>query len=243
MSISTRLLVAAVVAGLVTAGSLLFWMREQEAATRTKTYLAVRGGAVIPRGELFDKARLKGVELPAKAELSRLAIEDTEINRNWIQGRRTSLDLAPEDLLLFQSFSDDPSLGLASRIAPDKRAFSVPVSPSTAVANLIEPESIVDVITVSEVPAPDGEVRTRPEIAAQTIIEGCRVLAVGTATRTSPYANLAEKGYNSVTLEVTPQQAIELAAALQRSQRGLTFVLRNPASPGAEPRPPAGASR
>jgi Flp pilus assembly protein CpaB len=243
MAISTRLLIAALVSGLVTAASLFFWMQEQEAATRTRSYLAVSEGAVVARGELFDRARLKGVELPAKAELSRLAIEDTEVNRNWIQGRRTSIDLAPDDLLLFQSFSDDPSLGLANRIGPDKRAFSVPVSPSTAVANLIEPESIVDVIAVSEVPAADGEVRTRPEVTAQTILEGCRVLAVGTATRTSPYANLAEKGYNSVTLEVTPQQAVELAAALQRSQRGLTFVLRNPASVATQARAPAGTGQ
>ena len=234
MSNSMRLLLASIVSGLLAGGSLLLWMMQQEAATRTKTYLSVGEGTVVPRGSLFDKSRMAPVKLPASADLARLAIEDTDINRNWLQGRRTSIDLAPKDLLLFQSFADDPSLGLASRIAPDKRAFSVPVSSATAVANLIEPESIVDVIAVTDVPTADGTARGRPDVAASTIIEGCRVLAVGTATRTSPYANLAEKGYNSVTLEVTPAQAHDLAVALQRSQRGLTFVLRNPATVAAE---------
>ena len=113
--------------------------------------------------------------------------------------------------------------------------MTIPVNSITSVGFFIEPGSRVDVLGTMEeqVPVDIGAGEDNPEtvrVVTKTILQNLHILAVGDATTRGRYLRKDERGYTTVTVEVTPMQAEVLVFAIQHVLGGLTLVLRNPAN-------------
>jgi len=120
--------------------------------------------------------------------------------------------------------------GLAEMINPSMRAVSISVDAVASVSAMIKPNDHVDVLGTFSLPSTNsgGAVET----VTLTVLQDVTVLATGQTTadktpktgRTEP----AQRSYNAVTFEVTPQEA-ELLVFAQSVKGKLTLALRNPA--------------
>lgn len=103
---------------------------------------------------------------------------------------------------------------LAAILPAGMRAISTRIKEETGVGRLILPNDHVDVILTT---------RRRNEHVAETLFRNIRVLAIGQQIEAKEGKKLAEG--NTATLELTPGQAEELAAANSRGE--ISLVLRS----------------
>ena len=139
----------------------------------------------------------------------------------------------------------EAGIGLNAIITPGKRAVSIGVKAEEAVAGFIQPLNYVDVIVVIR---PDSAKDINARAVSKTLMQGIKVLAVGdsltglqgdeteTATaakgkdgkQKAKKSSSKNKGYvkgkRTVTLEVTLEEAEELALATEKGD--LTLALR-----------------
>ena len=128
--------------------------------------------------------------------------------------------------------------GLSPQVTPGKRAMSVPVGETSAVAKLVKPGDRVDVIAVIDLGG------GKANKIAKTILQDIPVLAVGRNVTNNvprlveldPYEKkprvrslVSYDGFTSVTLEVDPAQAqlIALMGGGGASENSLVLSLRN----------------
>lgn len=190
--------------------------------------------------------------------LAETAIRDTPVDLEWIMNRPVNADIKAGDFLLHTHFLDQPEERFAARIPINMRAMSIPVNRVSAVGYFVEPGSRVDLLGTFEEtrrlnprplvtqPASNPSPGVSPELAAElradpsavqepqyetriatkTVLQNVRVLAVGRATTRGGYLN--SDNFDTITLELTPQQSEILVFALSQTQTGLTLILRNP---------------
>jgi len=103
---------------------------------------------------------------------------------------------------------------LAAILPAGMRAISTRIKEETGVGKLILPNDHVDVLLTT---------RRKNEHSSETLFRNVRVLAIGQLIEAKEGKKLAEG--NTVTLELTPQQAEELAAADSRG--AISLVLRS----------------
>jgi pilus assembly protein CpaB len=116
------------------------------------------------------------------------------------------------------------AFALPVRLQPGMRAVSIPVDKVKGVSGMILPGDRVDVIAIP----PSQSSQSPPK--AVTIFRGIRVLAVGNALENaSATPGPDEQAATTVTLEVNPKQADELAWADQNAN--LRLALRSPREP------------
>jgi len=124
--------------------------------------------------------------------------------------------------------------GLAPQIAPGRRAIAMNVSNQSSVSKLIKPGDRVDVIAVLDMGAgKDSKI-------SKTILQDVVVLSVGqNVTNNIPrklevdgnkatYRSLStDSSYDTITVEVEPEQAQVVALVAGNGENALTLVLRN----------------
>ena len=117
-------------------------------------------------------------------------------------------------------------------LAENHRAMTIAVDQVTGVAGLIRPKDRVDVLAtlVQTTTSPGG---TRSVLETITILENIPILA--TDSRTAEHDSMpafmqrdGRRGYTSVTLSVTPEEARILTLAQAQSQGMLALCLRSP---------------
>jgi pilus assembly protein CpaB len=110
--------------------------------------------------------------------------------------------------------------GLVARIKPGKRAMAISVNEVVGVAGFVLPNTFVDIILVQKK-------------VAKTLLKRIEVLAIAQQT-------FVEEGQakvvSTVTLELTPKQALAVAEARTKGQLNLTLM--NPAEDMKEPPQP-----
>ena len=119
---------------------------------------------------------------------------------------------------------------LAAALGPGMRAIAVPIPDAEyGVAGFIFPGDRVDVVLTQTVGG-DG----RPLKAAETVLQNLRVLATDQSTEsiTGEDGKTIVRSFNTITLEVTPRLAEQIAVA--ESVGTLRFVLRSIADNQAE---------
>jgi pilus assembly protein CpaB len=125
---------------------------------------------------------------------------------------------------------------LSFAITPGMRAFTLQVSATSGVAQLIHPADLVDVLAVFSQPGANGAPATT---TVDTLEQALQVLAVG--QRTVGQNTAVPATYTTVTLEVTPAEAARLAYAGSRGALILTLRSVTDASPAQVP-PETGAT-
>lgn len=124
--------------------------------------------------------------------------------------------------------TEGSGLQLASLLGEGKRAVSVSLADYSALAGLLYPGSIVDVLVSVKLPAPQG----RSKAVSTTLLEGIQVLAVGDHTvftegTSKPESDdLRRRRRLIVTLLVNSEQAQKLQLADEHGS--ISLALRNP---------------
>ncbi len=114
---------------------------------------------------------------------------------------------------------------LAAVLLPDRRALTIRVDQETSHAGMIAPGDRVDVIFTMQVPSDDPQLTS----FSRTVLEDIRVVAVGRRIESVTYTEqedgpVSQVGGDTVTLEVRPPEADQLALASTRGS--LTLALR-----------------
>ncbi|WP_174733631.1 Flp pilus assembly protein CpaB [Mesobacillus harenae] len=104
-------------------------------------------------------------------------------------------------------------------ISKGKRAISINVDVSPGVSGYVEPESKVDVVAYESV---NDEEKDKDFKSAVLVLENVKVLASGISANTKEQALL----YQTVTLEVTPEEGLMLSLA-SKDKDGFYLMLRN----------------
>lgn len=206
----------------------------------------VVAAAALPAGKVLSVEDLAKREMPA-AYLPGGTLPVDEIAT--VIGQQLVIPLAAGDALSLAHLSGHGGQALASRLLNGTRAVTVPVDEVSSQAGLVRPGDQVDLLLAEE--TSEGSVRC---VTVKPLLESLTVLATG-AHQVDPARGAdellqrrAELGisYSTMTLDVTPEQAQQLALALRvgdlipllRGQGDATPVALKPRvsdSPACEP--------
>lgn len=152
---------------------------------------------------------------------------DAPVREDYKQviGQRLTVDL-PKYAPLMWNYLDLPTARgsrFASTIKTNERAVTVPVDSTSSVSGLIRPNDHVDVIGTFRFPAENNA--TGMDTVTLTILQDVTILAVDKSYAAAASAT-AGRGYSTMTMSVTPEEAEMLIFAMEKGK--LTFTLRNP---------------
>ena len=220
---SKWLLIIGTVLGLASVLLANYIINDVRSGQVSEPFLRLNPDITLSKGDKISAAHLRTERLPKSLnDLRHISMPDTEDTRQWIVGRAVTQDVPAGSFLLYKYFRDEPGKRFAARIKKDQRAVTIPVTSATAVAYFVEPGSKVDILGTFEFTG-QGE----QTAFTRTILQNIKVLAVEQATSRGNYLGVVEQGFNTVTVEVSPQNAEKLVFALSQSASGLTLVLRN----------------
>jgi pilus assembly protein CpaB len=176
-------------------------------------------GAAVAREHLFQATTIR------ESQLRNGAISDAAT----LSGRVAANDIYPGQQLTADDFVVTSNT-LASRLAGTERAITLPIDAAHGLIGHVETADRVDVYAGFNVTPIDSAGRPSGgtgRAVLRLIVPNVSVLAVGNSSSGS-------SGQSSITLDVNPRQAANLAFA---SDNGKVWVVLRPAS-GAKPTPP-----
>ena len=175
--------------------------------------------------EKISKGMVEISQVPRKfKDPNALTPDDIEI----IQGQKTLFLLKKGQQLTWLCLGMEKMEGLSPIIRQKERAVTISVDEVTGVGGHIQPNDHVDIAANFTV---EGE---RAGITTLTLLQNVTVLAVGLEVgrkrvdieETHSTSAMLRRGYNTVTLSLTPQEAEMIIFAQARGK--MTLVLRNP---------------
>lgn len=180
--------------------------------------------ARIEPGKEIEPNMVRIVEWPASA-VPAGTLRDTGAlgERAYARGL-----IVPGEPLIAEKISlDGPFMTLGANITPGMRAVSIVVRNDTGVAGFVLPGDRVDVNEFQDERAQDGYVegtaRASGKVVARSVLKAVKVLAVDqTFAPDMEGARLS----STVTLEVTPEDALLLGAANKRGALALALISR-----------------
>lgn len=182
--------------------------------------------ADIPSDKPITTDMIQLIEVAEESAHS-LAVKDI----NEVVGKvSTSIIIEGEQVLTSKLINPGEGNGtLAYKIKGGMRAITVAVGTTTGLSNMIIPNNMVDIIGLYsvEVEEPDGDTKTVDY--SNMLLENVKVLAVD-SHMTEVDKAAAEGAYVSLTLEVTPLEAMEVS--MTEYKGSLRAILRSPLDEG-----------
>jgi pilus assembly protein CpaB len=167
-------------------------------------------------GQVLQSSDLARREMPV-GFLPSGTFADTDLES--AVGKRLTLVLRAGDPV-GEGAIEGPTPALAYRLPEGSRAVTVPVDEVSSQAGLVRPGDRVDLMLAEE--RPEGAERC---VVVRSLLESVHVLATGKATRDVAAAAGATTGsvdldgsYSTITLDVTPEQAQQLAVGLRMGE-------------------------
>lgn len=130
-----------------------------------------------------------------------------------------------------------PDTGIASQVAPTKRAISIPVDETRSVAKLIRPGDRVDILTAVDIGKGANQERKVITLMQDVVVLATGVSVVNNIPRVfeldASGKNLTQTTltgdtkYTTITIETDPKQAQDLVYILSTAPGNLFFTLRN----------------
>ncbi len=215
---------------------LLYSYTQEKSAELTKKFGAKQRVVVaaqdIKELETIDETMLQIEEKPVDF-IEPLAISDPEQAVGLVS-------LAPikkgEQVLQSKVIAPGPVTGLSLQVSPSKRAISIPVNETNAVAKLLNPGDRIDIITALDV---GKGVNQRREV--KTLMQDVVILATG-ARVVNELPIMHERlgredfiktlrgdlGFNTITIEASPEESQDLIYLLSTSPGSIFITLRHP---------------
>lgn len=180
--------------------------------------------STVEPGAVIDPKFVKEVEWPERAVPDGALRNVSELGpKAYSRG----LMVPGEPLLLPKIDTTGSVLTLAAGITPGMRAVSIVVGNDTGVSGFVLPGDRVDVNEFMELEEANGRpegARISANILARPVLRHVKVLAVD---QTFEPNMEGAKPSQTVTLEVTPDDALVLGAASQRAALGLALISRD----------------
>jgi pilus assembly protein CpaB len=191
-----------------------------EARNRTAMVEVVVAKVDLPKGEPIGPGNVALRAIPRDYAHSN-ALTNNSFGRAI--GRKLAYDIKGGEMLLSSMLEADKPATFSARVGIGWRAMTVAVDEINSISGLLEPGDVIDLIAGLE---RKGNKITMP------LLQGVQVIATGQRLADDPLTG-ERKQYATVTLNVTPSQAITLIAA--RDGGKITALLRNPADRQAAP--------
>ncbi|MCI0337241.1 MAG: Flp pilus assembly protein CpaB [Acidobacteria bacterium] len=207
-------LAGAVFFGLLSIYAAQIYLRKQVASERAKDETEVVIATTdIPLGTQISELQIAVVRYPKK-----ILPEKTLVRREEVLGRVAVVDISAKTPILEKQLAGiGAQPGLPGVTPAGMRAVSVRVDEASSVGGFVSPGSYVDVIAIMQ-PQIDGAKQV-----SKVILQKVRVLAGGQQMQNKPDGKPAL--VNTVTLEVTPNQAEKLKLA--EAEGRLQLSIRN----------------
>lgn len=218
LSPSLRILVTLSIVAIV-CGGLAFWGSQRYLAeysasvehkwkTRYAPTRVIVAARDLAAGRILETADLASREMPAAFIPSGIWKPD---QANVLLGRALLVDLSRGDPLTQSALVDHDGRALAARLRPGARAITVPVDDVSSQAGLVRPGDRVDLLLAEEMT--QGAERC---VSVRPLLEALTVMATG--RRQSAELGIDsgnDRSYSTITLDVLPDQAQQLTAALR----------------------------
>lgn len=186
------------------------------------TTILVMTSTVEP-GAIIDPAMVKEVDWPERSVPEGALRNVSELGpKAYSRG----LMVPGEPLLLPKIDTTGSVLTLAAGITPGMRAVSIVVRNDTGVSGFVLPGDRVDVnefLSLEDAGSREGG-RVSADILARPVLRHVKVLAVDQSFETNLEGAMPSQ---TVTLEVTPDDALVIGAASQRAALGLALISRD----------------
>lgn len=185
-----------------------------EARNRTATVEVVVARVDLPRGEEIGPGNVALRAIPRDYAHSNALTRDSF---GSAVGRKLAYHIKGGEMLLSSMLESNRPATFSARVGIGWRAMTVAVDEINSISGLLEPGDVIDLIASLE---RKGNKLTMP------LLQGVQVIATGQRLADDPLTG-ERKQYATVTLNVTPSQAIAVIAA--RDGGRITALLRNPA--------------
>ena len=257
---SKKILLLGIFFGLI-AGVLAYMQLadDEEEVVTGQQFMKLNADQNLAVGDRLLPDMVSAVTIPLDfTEVESVAVKYTPEIESWLANNdvRVSRDIYAGSFILHEHLLDDPELRFANIISEKGRAISIPVSEITSVSYFVEPGSRVDILTTLSITSVQNSTANAgflPDPAStasrntvngsfgglnerevtRTILQNMQVLAVGQATTRNAYLN-SKRGYRSITLDVTAEEAEMLTFIMSQSKNGFSLVLRNPSNSSEE---------
>jgi len=189
-------------------------LRADKVDDRMVTVVAARED--IKEDEQISRGMLQMVQVPKKGLHPNAVYHLSEL-----EGMVATSDIKKGEVLLkhrVRSWNDETTI-VSRKVRKGFRAVSVGVNFVQSVSNLIEPEDKVDIIFSETIKLPNNQIK----VETKQLLSGVRVLAVGRKIAESSQQKEPHAEYSSVTLELTPEDAVVLVNASERGHIQLTL--------------------
>lgn len=208
--------ILALVFAALTGVCVFFVLRSLQTPADTNEVSVVVAAKAVPKNTALTADMLQLKKLPSEAVLP-----DAARNVGDVVGMLTGGALETGEPILVSKLirAGTASQGFSYSLPDGKRAVTIPVDSTSGVAGFIRPGDRVDVLAILTL-----QKKNSPDRAATslTLLQDRKVLAVGSSTE----GNDSVGGYDTVTLEVTPDEALKLNLAANSGK--LRLVLRYP---------------
>ncbi|MEP7312420.1 MAG: Flp pilus assembly protein CpaB [Pseudomonadota bacterium] len=195
---------------------------ERDYQARYATRPVVVAARSLSRGERLDAGSMSLRMMPVKflSSGSLSAVAATEL-----QGRRLARDLARGDPIELAALQARHAHGLSQILTPGLRAITFGVDEINSFAGLLTTGDFIDLYYSSE--------RAGGQTRLVLLLQSVPVIATGerlsTETRTDSSGAQTRGSFDTVTLQVSPDDAARIVLAQRSGQ--VTAVLRNPDDP------------
>lgn len=202
---------------------------EPVAVEISKTEIIVAAVDISPDVTITQEM-IKFLEIPDEAVHAQ-AVRDV----NEVIGKVSSSEIMTGEQILSSKLiiPGEGNGTLAYKITPGMRAITIAVNNINGLSNMIIPDNMVDIIGQYELEVTNGTEKKNIDYTTM-LLENVKVLAVDD-NMTEQAKNENEDMYVSLTVEVTPLQAMEVN--MTETKGTLTAILRSPLDEGTTSMP------
>jgi len=225
----TTVFYAAILTGLVATYGVYRYLQQAKAASQVPMQSVVVAARDVPEGEKLDRLALAVAQWPAGT-----APESAFTNIDSVVGRVVRIPVFKGEAVVPGRLAPaGTGPGLEVKITPGMRAMAVKINDVAGLSGLIQPNNRVDVLVTLKA---NAQQNTKDE--AKLFMSNMRVLSVGTQVERGDDGKPIQA--TTATLEVTPQQAEQLAVAMNEGT--IQLVLRGFGDPDSIRTPGATAT-
>lgn len=217
--------ILAVVSAVATALLLYLFLGSLSHPAATSTMSVIVAASDIPANTPITNEMIKTAELPAGSVVAGALTDSAKV-----VGKIASAEIFLGEQLLeakLVSMGESGNKTLAYAIEPGMRAITIPVDETSGLAYMITPGNNVDIIGefVSTETSADGSTSSKKSYTTM-VLENVAVLAVDNVFSENGKADSDAPAYTTLTLQVTPKQAMILSTAQFEGQ--IRAILRSP---------------
>ncbi|HKS96940.1 MAG TPA: Flp pilus assembly protein CpaB [Terriglobia bacterium] len=225
----TTVFYAAILTGLIATYGVYRYLQQAKAASQVPMQSVVIAARDVPEGEKIDRLALSLAQWPTGT-----APESAFSNIDSVVGRVVRIPMFKGEAVVPGRLAPaGTGPGLEVKITPGMRAMAVKINDVAGLSGLIQPNNRVDVLVTLKA---NTQMNTKEE--AKMFMSNMRVLSVGTQVERGDDGKPIQA--TTATLEVTPQQAEQLAVAMNEGT--IQLVLRGFGDPDSIKTPGATAA-